>query len=152
ILELQPDFKVQKFLIQEVIKNAGHLCIFLPKFHCELNFIEFFWGKAKKYLHDPCDYTFQTLKENLPHALASRQSECGNIRCLSGWRLIALGWTQRITGAGQKIQLYSVPPLLDTQWQVVICCRHNTNLQNLSTEKYGVGSKVSDDVQSVGLK
>ena len=31
----------QKSLVQEVIKVAGHLCIFLPKFHCELNFIEF---------------------------------------------------------------------------------------------------------------
>jgi len=52
ILELQPDFKEQKSLVQEVIEAAGHLCIFLPKFHCELNFIEFFWGVVKKYLHN----------------------------------------------------------------------------------------------------
>ncbi|KAK7042832.1 hypothetical protein R3P38DRAFT_3449566, partial [Favolaschia claudopus] len=44
LLELQPDFLEQKSLVQEVIEEAGHLCIFLPKFHCELNFIEFFWG------------------------------------------------------------------------------------------------------------
>ncbi|KIK74723.1 hypothetical protein PAXRUDRAFT_45107, partial [Paxillus rubicundulus Ve08.2h10] len=50
ILKLQPDFKAQKSLVQEVIKNAGHLLIFLPKFHCELNFIGFFWGKVKKYI------------------------------------------------------------------------------------------------------
>ena len=31
----------QKFSVQEVIK-AGHLCIFSPKFHYELNFIELF--------------------------------------------------------------------------------------------------------------
>jgi len=71
ILELQPDFKEQKSLVWEVIENAGHICIFLPKFHCELNFIEFYWGKVKRYLRDHCDYSFQTLKENLPHALAS---------------------------------------------------------------------------------
>jgi hypothetical protein len=47
ILELQPDFKAQRSLVQEVIEAAGHLCIFLPKFHCELNFIEFFWGTVK---------------------------------------------------------------------------------------------------------
>ena len=47
ILELQPDFKEQKSLVQEVIEAAGHLCIFLPKFHCELNYIEFFWGAVK---------------------------------------------------------------------------------------------------------
>jgi transposase len=71
ILELQPDFKEQKSLVQEVIEAAGHLCIFLPKFHCELNFIEFFWGVVKKYLRDNCDYTFATLKENMPKAQES---------------------------------------------------------------------------------
>jgi hypothetical protein len=50
ILSLQADFQEQKSLVQEVIEDAGHLCIFLPKFHCELNFIEFFWGAIKKYL------------------------------------------------------------------------------------------------------
>ena len=44
ILEMQPIFVEQKSLVQEVIKEAGHLCIVLPKSHCELNFIEFFWG------------------------------------------------------------------------------------------------------------
>jgi hypothetical protein len=50
ILDLQPDFVAQTSLVQEVIMTAGHLCIFLLKFHCELNFIEFFWGAVKKYL------------------------------------------------------------------------------------------------------
>lgn len=71
ILELQPDFQQQKSLVQEVIEAAGHLCIVLPKFYCELNFIEFFWGAVKKYLWDNCDYTFDTLKENMPKALMS---------------------------------------------------------------------------------
>ena len=71
ILDLQPDFQEQRSLVQEVIDAAGHLCIFLPKFHCELNFIEFFWGAVKKWLRDHCDHTFQTLQENLPKALAS---------------------------------------------------------------------------------
>ena len=73
ILELQPDFQQQKSHIQEVIENAGHLCIFLPKFHCELNFIEYFWGKVKKYLRDNCDGTFDTLKINMPLAMQSVQ-------------------------------------------------------------------------------
>jgi hypothetical protein len=70
-LELQPDFKEQKSLVQVIIAATGHLCIFLPKFHCELNFIEFFWGMVKRYLREHCDYTFDTLKENLLKALAS---------------------------------------------------------------------------------
>jgi hypothetical protein len=61
----------QKSLVQEVIEAAGHLCIFLPKFHCELNFIEFFWGAVKQYLWEHCNYNFEALKENMPKALAS---------------------------------------------------------------------------------
>ncbi|KAI5981433.1 hypothetical protein EDD15DRAFT_2183216 [Pisolithus albus] len=58
ILECQPDFQEQKSLVQETIEGLGHLCIFLPKFHCELNFIEFFWGKVKKYIRDTSGKTF----------------------------------------------------------------------------------------------
>ena len=73
LLSQQPDFLEQKSSVQEVVEEAGHLCIFLPKFHCELNFIEFFWGAVKKYLREHCDYTFDTLKTNLPKALESVQ-------------------------------------------------------------------------------
>jgi len=69
ILKLQPDFKAQRSLVQEAIEEAGHLCLFLPKFHCELNYIEFFWGAVKRWLHDNCDYTFQGLQENLLKAM-----------------------------------------------------------------------------------
>ncbi|CAK5269368.1 unnamed protein product [Mycena citricolor] len=58
-------------MVQEVVEDAGHLCLLLPKFHCELNFIEYFWGAVKKYLRNNCDYTFNTLKTNMPLALAS---------------------------------------------------------------------------------
>lgn len=71
ILELQPDFRAQKSLVQEVIEEAGNLCIFLQKYHCELNFIEFFWGAVKSVLRANCDYTFETLKSNMPLALRS---------------------------------------------------------------------------------
>ena len=73
IISQQPDFVEQKSSVQEVVEEAGHLCIFLPKFHCELNFIEFFWGAVKKYFQEHCDYTFETLKTNLPKALESVQ-------------------------------------------------------------------------------
>ncbi|KAK0466625.1 hypothetical protein IW261DRAFT_1346539, partial [Armillaria novae-zelandiae] len=32
---------------------------------------EFFWGAVKRYLRENCDYTFQTLKDNMPKALKS---------------------------------------------------------------------------------
>ena len=50
LLGMQPDFQEQCSLVQEVIEAAGHLCILLPKFHCELNFIEYFWGAMKRFL------------------------------------------------------------------------------------------------------
>lgn len=70
-LELQPDFTQQKPLVQETIKVAEHLCLFFPEFHCELNYIEFFWAEVKKYLCDHCNYTFDTLKDNITKALES---------------------------------------------------------------------------------
>lgn len=40
LLSKQPDFRDQESLLETKIKLRGHLCIFLPKFHCELNPIE----------------------------------------------------------------------------------------------------------------
>jgi hypothetical protein len=42
LLANQPDFLEQEFQITEIVKAAGHLYLFLPKYHCELNIIEFF--------------------------------------------------------------------------------------------------------------
>jgi hypothetical protein len=47
ILYTQPDFASQKPLLQEYIESRGHLCDYYPKYHCELNFIEQYWGAAK---------------------------------------------------------------------------------------------------------
>jgi hypothetical protein len=47
ILKQQADFAEQKSLVQETIEAVGHLCLFFPKFHCELNFIELFWAQVK---------------------------------------------------------------------------------------------------------
>jgi hypothetical protein len=47
ILFLQPDFVSQKSQLQELVESRGHLCDFYPKYHCELNFIEQYWGAAK---------------------------------------------------------------------------------------------------------
>ena len=40
ILSKHEDFTNQISMLETVIREAGHLCIFLPKFHCELNPIE----------------------------------------------------------------------------------------------------------------
>jgi len=43
----QPDFVSQKSQLEECITARGHICDFYPKFHCELNFIEQYWGAVK---------------------------------------------------------------------------------------------------------
>lgn len=40
LLSKQDDFLNQESMLESLIKKAGHKCIFLPKFHCELNPIE----------------------------------------------------------------------------------------------------------------
>jgi hypothetical protein len=55
VLSLQDDFVNGKPLLQHYLEGCGHVCLFLPKFHCELNPIEMLWGYAKyceSYLTD----------------------------------------------------------------------------------------------------
>ena len=40
LLSKQDDFRLQESLLEQKIKGRGHICAFLPKFHCELNPIE----------------------------------------------------------------------------------------------------------------
>jgi hypothetical protein len=40
LLSQQDDFKNQPSMLENYVSSRGHLCIFLPKFHCELNPIE----------------------------------------------------------------------------------------------------------------
>ncbi|EIN05877.1 hypothetical protein PUNSTDRAFT_115780 [Punctularia strigosozonata HHB-11173 SS5] len=47
LLSKQDDFRNQVSLLEKKITERGHLCMFLPKFHCELNPIEMYWGWAK---------------------------------------------------------------------------------------------------------
>jgi hypothetical protein len=37
LLSKQDDFCLQESLFEQKLKSKGHLCVFLPKFHCELN-------------------------------------------------------------------------------------------------------------------
>ena len=44
--------------------------MFYPVYDCELNFIEYYWGRAKLYARANCEYTFRALVRIVPEALA----------------------------------------------------------------------------------
>ena len=58
IMSLQSDFVNKRPMLQEVIEDSGHVCLFLPKFHCELNPIELFWSYIKQCQHKFIDSIF----------------------------------------------------------------------------------------------
>ena len=87
----QLDFLGEKGLIQTIIESQGHkvffnFCIhvykfylkltlvqviFYPKFHPEFNYIEMYWGAAKKYAREHCEYNLRSLRNVVPAALNS---------------------------------------------------------------------------------
>jgi hypothetical protein len=71
LLASQPDFLEQKSSLEEVVSKAGHLLEFFPKFHCECNFIERFWGEGKRIARAECHYTFGSLKGRVPKILSN---------------------------------------------------------------------------------
>ena len=97
IMASQPDFVAQKSAIVELIENAGHLCVFYPKFHCELNFIEMYWGAAKHYARDHCDYTWVGLQETVPQALDSVNITTIRKYARKSWRYMQL-YREGLTG------------------------------------------------------
>ncbi|KAH8924978.1 hypothetical protein BT69DRAFT_1295977 [Atractiella rhizophila] len=71
---MKMEHAVPKPEVAEVVEAAGLLAIFLPKFHCELSFIEFFWGAAKRFVRgniENCAYTFEELRQTVPRGLKS---------------------------------------------------------------------------------
>jgi len=74
ILSLQPDFPNQRGKLQEVLEAQGYSIAFYPKFHCELNWIEYYWGHAKRYARNNCDYNIESQGRVIWEALADVQN------------------------------------------------------------------------------
>jgi hypothetical protein len=72
ILFCQPDFTNQKSALEELVTSRGHICDFYPKFHCELNFIEQYWGMAKSmYRVSPPTDKIEAMEKNVLACLDS---------------------------------------------------------------------------------
>ncbi|PCH44458.1 hypothetical protein WOLCODRAFT_154500 [Wolfiporia cocos MD-104 SS10] len=63
LLSKQDDFANQLSMLETVITEAGHICIFLPKFHCELNPIEMYWDWCKYRYREVPKKTFAEAKK-----------------------------------------------------------------------------------------
>jgi hypothetical protein len=72
ILYNEPDFADAESLLETMCCGQGVEVVFLPKFHCELNFIEQCWGRAKTvYRTYPPSSKEEDLTRNTLSALAS---------------------------------------------------------------------------------
>ncbi|KAF9518032.1 hypothetical protein BS47DRAFT_1371133 [Hydnum rufescens UP504] len=69
LLSRQDDFVNQISMLEAAIINRGHLCLFLPKFHCELNPIEMYWGYAKYHYCEVFKATFAEAKQTTIQSL-----------------------------------------------------------------------------------
>ena len=69
LLAQQADFAAQRGWIRELVEDAGHHVLFLPKFHCQFNPIERFWAYAKYKVRATCDYSLRSLRVKVPATL-----------------------------------------------------------------------------------
>ena len=70
-ISTHPDFMNEKTKLEHFLHDCGHICIMLPKFHCELNPIERCWGQAKRYTRSFTNYSLPRLRINIPNELDS---------------------------------------------------------------------------------
>ena len=91
----QPDFVNQKSELEEYIVFRGHICDFYPKFHCELNFIEQYWGAAKyRYRVTPRTANMDEMKANV-------------LACLDDVPLLQIQWLAHSKFVYSKLQTNS---------------------------------------------
>ncbi len=74
-LKTHPDFKEQKTLLEEFVEGRGHLCLYYPKFHCELSPIERVWCHSKKHTRAYANGFIVRLRKIVPEGLDSVSTE-----------------------------------------------------------------------------
>lgn len=71
VLSYHDDFLNEKANVEHYVESRGHIALFLPKFHCELNPIEQVWGHSKRYYRAYTNFTLVKLHQILDPALES---------------------------------------------------------------------------------
>ena len=83
--------------IEEIILETGYRCIFYSKFHYELDYIKWYWGAAKRYMRENCDYSWSDLQHTVPVALESVNIIMIRWFTRKAWRYVDL-YKKGITG------------------------------------------------------
>ena len=65
------DFRLSPTILEELIAARNHVCLYLPRFHCELNPIERVWCHAKKHTRANCNGSLLRLRKVVPEGLSS---------------------------------------------------------------------------------
>ena len=68
-------FQNERSALRTLVEDMGHICMMLPKFHCELNWIERVWSSSKHYARTHCMYTLPGLRETVPLSLSQDLSD-----------------------------------------------------------------------------
>ena len=63
------DFLSEKSIVEKLVEGRDHKCVFIPKFHCELNPIERVWCHAKKHVRSHNNGTIVRLRKLVPESL-----------------------------------------------------------------------------------
>ena len=89
----QPDFREQREWFEETISQGGCLIDLYPKYNCEFNNIEMFWGAAKAWCRARCTFNFNDHVALVPKAIERvlfTKSESLPENRIGTWMLIAL--------------------------------------------------------------
>ena len=78
VMESALDFIKEPCLLTETINSLGHVALFTPKYHPELNFIERVWGRSKWFLRMFCTYSTKDMLRSIPQALGLLEVEQAN--------------------------------------------------------------------------
>ncbi|KDQ24982.1 hypothetical protein PLEOSDRAFT_34158 [Pleurotus ostreatus PC15] len=92
LLSQQDDFKNQPSMVKTLITDVGHYCIFLPKFHCELNPIEMYWGWCKYRYREADKKTFEEAKQAAIRCLDGCPAEVIRQFINRSWRFMSAYW------------------------------------------------------------
>ena len=65
-LNTYSDFSTQKNILEELVESESHICLYFPKYHCELNPIERNQCHAKKQARQYVNGSIVKLREHVP--------------------------------------------------------------------------------------